>query len=276
MRGVTAVLLRGAHELQLTDEERASVSKVEEGFVSSDGGVPRPVMASFLSDLTAGIRAGKLDSAKLEADYAEIDMALAAIQANEVTTIGALHGILSPAERHALTAAVRARRPIRERIEAPSWDGGAPDWAKVRVERLTRELSLDVDGGQQAKVQALVVASDKGDPLGAAAVGSGRDEGKRRFESILTAFEADVLNAPSLPLEPPGKSAHEGPARAAAFYAQLLPLLKPEQREKLAVGIGLQRVGGGPGRFPEDGPSTGFEGFADEIGAPAPLGPLPK
>ncbi len=79
---------------------------------------------------------------------------------------------------------------------------------------------------------------------------------KKRLEVILAAFEGDPMDAQALPLAPAGmKSPHEGAEQTAAFDALLLPILRPDQREKLAVRV--QRLGGRPGRFPEDGPMHG-------------------
>ncbi len=179
-QGIAANLLRSAHEVELSDDQKASVSKVEAAFLADEGNSMPAAMNAFQVDLAAGIRAGKLDSAKLAADYAAMDRAAAATQAREVSAIGALHDALPQAQRQALGAAVRARRAMRERLSPPSQaDAGGPDWAKIRVDRLTRDLALDVDGGQQKQqLTALVGTNAKGEPQGPGVVDARREEGK--------------------------------------------------------------------------------------------------
>jgi hypothetical protein len=275
MPGMAATLLRGAHELQLSDDEKAAVTRVEAALVADegDGGVSS-TSATFMTHLATSVHAGKLDPAKLAADYAAIDRANAALQAREAAAIVGLHDVLPAAQRRALTAFLREKRAKRDRIvrTMPPDDGGGPDFVKVRVDRLTADLTLDVDGGQQAKVASIVAANAKGDPQGPAFAEARREEANKRIDVILAAFEGDALDAGALIVVPAGtKSFHEGAERTAAFYAQLMPLLKPDQREKLAER--LLKVGMRPGRFAEDSPlGAGIEVPADE----APIAPTPR
>jgi hypothetical protein len=273
MPGMAATLLRGAHELELTDDEKTTITKVEATLVADEGGDGgiSAATSTFMSTLASGIHAGKLDAAKLAADYAAIDRANAALQAKEVAAIVGLHDALPPAQRHALTAFLREKRAKHERMAQamPPVDSGSPDFVKSRVERLTRDLSLDVDGGQQAKVEAVVAANAKSDPTGPAAYEARRDEANKRIDGILAAFDGDTLDVGAL--SGAAKSSHEGAERTATYYAQLLPLLKPDQREKLAEKV--MRVGSRPGRFAEDNPlGGGLEGPAEE----PPTPPMPR
>jgi hypothetical protein len=274
MQGVVAVLFKASHELQPTDDEKAAVAKVETAFLADDGNSASAATGAFMADVAAGIRAGKLETAKLTVDYANIDKASEALQAKEIIAISGLHDALSGPERQALATAVQTRRAARERVSPPSvGDASGPDWTKIRVDRLTRDLALDVDGGQQKQVAALVASNAKSDPQSASGWDARREESKKRMDGILTAFVADTMDAKTLPLTFSGmKSPHEGAEHTAAFYASLLPVLKPDQREKLAMRV--QRVGGRPGHFVEDGPIVGgFEGVED-FGPMPPPGPL--
>jgi hypothetical protein len=268
------MLLKGAHELQLTDDQKAAVTKVEMTFLADDGQSLPAALNAFDIDLATWIKAGKIDAAKAKADYEAIDKAAAAGLAKDGAAISGLHDALPTADRQSLASSVRARRAARDRIMPPaSPDAGGPDWTKVRVDKLTRELTLDVDGGQPRKIEQLVATSAKQESPDAGTTETRREENKKRIEALLTAFEADALDVATLPLAPIGqKTPHEGAERAVTFDTALLPLLKQDQRDKLAMHV--QRMGGRPGRFPEDGPVGGFEGGGDDFGPAMPMGPM--
>jgi hypothetical protein len=166
---------------------------------------------------------------------------------------------------------LREKRAKHEQMmqAVPPVDSGSPDLVKSHVDRLTRDLSLDVDGGQQAKVEAVVAANAKSDPTGPATYEARRDEANKRIDGILAAFDSDTLDAGAL--SGATKPSHEGAERTATYYAQLLPLLKPDQRGMLADKV--MRIGSRPGRFAEDNPlGGGMEGPGDE----PPTSPNPR
>jgi hypothetical protein len=269
---MAATLLRGAHELQLSEDEKAAVSRVEAALVAdeSDGGLSS-ASSRFMRDLAIGVHQGKLDPAKLAADYAAIDQASAAQQAREAAAIVGLHDALPTAQRQTLSGALREKRARHERmIQARSPDSGGPDVVKMRVDQLTRDLALDVDGGQRAKVETIVAGDVKSDPQGPDLVLARRDENNKRIDAILAAFDSSALDAGALLLGTAApRSPHEGPERTAAFYAQLIPLLKPDQREKLADR--LRTISERPGRFTGDNPlGAGLEAPDETPMAPAP------
>jgi hypothetical protein len=264
---MAASMLRAAHELPLGEDTKVSVARIELALVAPDGDGGTGPMGAFFTDLANGVHAGKVDAAKIGSDYAGIDRASAAMHAREAAAIAGLHDALGPAERRALATAMRARRAERERrLALAVGDGGGPDWGKVRLDRLTRDLSLEVDGGQQQKISAVVSAAAKTDPQNPDVAQARREASRERFEAVLAAFEGDALDAGALPsLLSGAKSLHEGPERTAAFYTQLLPLLRPEQRDKL--GEQLLRIASRPGHFADD---NMLEGPADDVGPPAP------
>ncbi len=96
------------------------------------------------------------------------------------------------------------------------------------------------------------------------------EEGKKRMEAVLTAFEADVFDAKKVDLlGSPGKTPHEGLEKDTKFLSQLLPILTPEQREKLAA----QREHSGMHRHGEGRSGRGGEpggGPAGDLGAGGP------
>jgi Spy/CpxP family protein refolding chaperone len=102
------------------------------------------------------------------------------------------------------------------------------------------------------------------DSMSPAAMKTQREEGKKRMDAVLTAFEGASFDPKKLDLAGlPGKTRHEGLEKDTTFLSQLLPLLTPEQREKLAVQ--RERTNGrrqweGHERRSGDGQTTGGGG----------------
>jgi Spy/CpxP family protein refolding chaperone len=117
-----------------------------------------------------------------------------------------------------------------------------PDAAK-RLEHLTKQL--DLDAAQQKKVEALVAKDDH----------PAMEEMKKHADAVLAAFEGDGFDAKKLEAAP--AAAKKGMAQHAQFVAGLLPILKPEQREKFAAGLEKSPRGqhGGEGAPAEEAPN---------------------
>jgi hypothetical protein len=269
---MAGALLRGAHDLPISEEEKATVTKIEASYLADAQASMPAAVGAYLTDLAAGIRAGKLEQAKLSADFGAIDKAAALQQGKEAEAISALHDALATQERQSIASTVRSRRAMREKLQPPLLsDAGGTDWTKFRVEHLVHELGLDVDAGQDKRITSMVLADQKREPQ------SNPDElreiYKRHTEAILAAFEGDAFDAAVL-APPTPRSPHEGAERTATFDASLLPLLAPDQRERLATRV--QRFGMRPARFPEDGPMHGgFEGTLEDLGPMLPFGMPP-
>jgi hypothetical protein len=253
LSGPVGTLFRAARDLPLTDAQKASLDALETQLATPATGEPPHDDAKALqTDIVAGIRAGKLDQAKLRADFAASDKAMAAHEAKEESALSGLYAALDPAERKALVAAVRTKETARDAQFAAhgvDMDAGAAEWAKRRLDRMTAQLGLDA--AQQKTVGALLV---KGDSMGPAAMNTQREEGKKRMERILSSFEGDTFDPKKLDLGGvPGTTLHEGLEKDTAFLSQLVPVLTPEQREKLAT----QRDRPGLRRHPDDGHFNG-------------------
>jgi Spy/CpxP family protein refolding chaperone len=231
--GLAGMLLRGAWELpSLTDVQREAIQKLEEpaaGDAGTEAPTPWAARKTFQTDLVAGIRATKLDTAKLQADYAALDKAAQATLTQEATALEGLHGVLDATQRQALVDQVKARRASHPPPALTAPDGGTPDWAKRRLDRYTAELALD--DGQKKSVAALIAK----EPTTPAALQARRDATQKRVDAMLAEFVKDPFSAKKLELSSPGKTAHDGEENQATFIAGLLPVLHPDQREKLAV-----------------------------------------
>jgi hypothetical protein len=85
------------------------------------------------------------------------------------------------------------------------------------------------------------------DPPNAAAFESRWDDHKKRSDALLTAFAGDTFDGKKADLTLlPGKTAHEPLDHMVAFFTQLLPILRPDQRDRLA-GMLDRPFGGGWG-----------------------------
>jgi len=264
--GPGAMLFVAAQRLpDLKDEQKAKIDTAQKRAHDPSDTSARDAMRTagkeVHSELIVGVKAGKIDTAKLDAKYAAVEKALRALHENEAEALTSLHAALEPAQRKAVVAEVRAKQSAREermakRADRDHADAGADGGAKVnhgkrRLDRLTRDLALDAE--QEKKVAAI---APKDEPKG----GPDRAEAKKRLEALLTAFEKDSFDAKKLDAFD-AKKARAPMEDDTKLLAQLVPILKPEQREKLASKM---EHGGGPhgGRRPGGG---GFDHSLVEV-----------
>jgi Spy/CpxP family protein refolding chaperone len=235
--GIAAGLFRATNDLQLTDAQRDGLAKLEPTLNQDDDGI-RNAMKGFRGDLLAGIRAGKIDPAKITADDAVIDKAFADHHDKETAALDQLHTLLDPTQRALVVASVRAMQAQRE-ARISDWmknkdDAGPVDWNKKRLDKMTTDLGLDA--GQQTKVAAILAKNP--DPPNPAGMQQRWDDTKKRTETLLTAFVGDTFDAKKADLQIlPGKTPHEPMDHIVAFFTQLLAVLQPGQLEKLASSM---------------------------------------
>ena len=236
--GIAAGLFHAAADQDLTDAQKDSLTTLETTLKADDAGI-RTAMKAFRADLAAGIKAGKIDTAKMTADDAVVDKAIADHQTKEAAALDSLYKLLTPEQRTATVAAVRAKTADREArmkawMQAKEADGGAPDWSKKRTDKLTAELALDA--GQQKQVAAIL--TKLADPPNPAGMQSRWDDHKKRMDALLTSFASPSFDATKADLTVmPGKTAHDPMDHMVAFFTQLLPILHPDQRDKLAASM---------------------------------------
>jgi Spy/CpxP family protein refolding chaperone len=274
--GLAAGLFRAATDLELPSAQRASVDRIEASLKADDASV-RAAVKAFRTDLSSGVRAGKLDVAKLASDDALVDKAIDEHRQIESTDLKVLHDALEPSQRAAVVAAVRAKQAEREShlhnwIEGKEGDageteGGTVDWTKRRLDRLTSELDLDP---VQQKQASAVLAKAQSLP-NAAGMRSRWEDRKRRGDAVLDAFASDLFDPKAFDLTVlPGKAAHDVMDRMVEFFSQLLPILHPDQRDKFAMTLERPLGGGRPPGFPGTGRGgpLGARGPADDIAFP--------
>jgi Spy/CpxP family protein refolding chaperone len=219
-------MLEATRGLALSETQKNTLRPFEQRLLASN----KSIGAAFNTvrqDLAAQVRAGAIDRTQVQADESVMTSALQAHVAEEADTLNALHATLDPSQRTAVVAAVRAEPPGQTEKQAPMTSEDSPS----RLERLTREL--DLDATQRQQVGTLLGAQPPATPY--------QREGRReQLDALLTAFESDSFDARTvLQASPPSPAAmvHDRIQRKAAFLSQLLPILRPDQRSKLAASI---------------------------------------
>lgn len=275
------MLFKAARALELKDEQKAKIDAAEKSARSAppdagEGALDARMEASkgLHTELIAAVKAGKIDAAKLEPHYVAIEKVTAAGHQKQAEALTALHAALEPAQRKAVAAAVRAkadewddlREDMEERktehvhnvIDAGGSDAGFTLGGTRRtLDRLTRGVELDAD--QQKKLDAIATKEDA-----TKASRAGSDEMKKRMEALLAAFEKDTFDAKKLDLFD-AKKARAPMEYETKLLTQILAVLKPEQREKLAAKMETApsqrgRRGGPGGRGRGDGGGGGGGG----------------
>jgi hypothetical protein len=228
-------LFRSARALpDLRPEQKAKVDAAEAGAREPD---PTRAEAHALhNELSSELKSGAVDAPKLDGMLAAIERSAQAHEAEEAKSVDGLWAALDPAQRKTVSAEIRKRQGPRLGGAHADASAGArrPEVAARRLARLTRELDLDAD--QQKKIDAILAKEDKASP-------DPRAETKRRFEDLLDAFERDGFEASKLEIfSAAGKTARAPHQRDVDLVTQILPILKPEQRDKLATKMDVGSV----------------------------------
>jgi Spy/CpxP family protein refolding chaperone len=242
--GMTGSIFYAVNAVELKDEQKAAIDKIGADFREADraarvedGGGPRSEMRDAQAELASGVKAGKIDAAKMEPRYVALEKAAKARQDREADALNRLYATLEPAQRAALVASVRSKEERREaRMKGHERPDAGARAARVLVDRFTRELDLDAE--QQKKAEAIAPKADKTVAL--------QDDIKKRSDALLAAFEKEGFDARKLDTGA-AKLARSPIEEQAIFLGQLLPTLKPEQRERLVKH--LTKGGDGHGRL---------------------------
>jgi Spy/CpxP family protein refolding chaperone len=267
--GATGALFGAAAGLDLKPEQKTTIDKIGADLHEGGGGKDdndadggsgggsggggsseaRSAMKEAHTELVNGVKAGKIEPAKIEAHHAVIEKAMKARQGKEADALNKLYAALEPAQRTAAVASVRAqeeKRAARMKAHERPDAGARPNFTRMKLERYTKELDLDAE--QTKKAQALLPKDDgKGEDMTAM-----REEAKKHQDAVLAAFEKDGFDAKKLMTPVDGKKMR-GPMEAEMkFLTAYIAILKPEQREKLAARIDKQ--GGEHSRHRPGGP----------------------
>jgi Spy/CpxP family protein refolding chaperone len=238
-----------ARALDLKDDQKEKLDKIDEdlfGEAKEDEEV-KNALKEFGALLIDGVKAGRVDTAKLAPHYATLDKAAKDRHEAEAKALNELHEILDAAQRKALAEGLHKRHPGQTKKPpapapapkpakpptAPKPPAAQPD-KNAAAERLKRRVArvaalLGLDEMQQKRVQPILVRFDV-DPLNK----THREQVEKRMQTLITAFEKDEFDATKLDL---GKGPKARMENRVAFITSLLAILKADQRDKLARTI---------------------------------------
>ncbi len=243
--GRAGLLLNAVVALDVREPEKVQkLDAIGKSFKEEDG--TRDEAKAIHDELVSQVKAGKIDNAKLEPLYVALEKGAKEAHDKEVTALDGIYAALVPLERKVVVEDIRKKVAAREsHMPKEQADAGAPRGPNV-VDRMTKNLGLDE--AQQKKAAAIVPTDERKKML------ADHEEDKKQLEALLSAFEKDGFDAKKVPGRDP-KKARVLFQEQAKVFAQLVPILKPEQREKLAAGMqnakGLGGHGGpGPGGLP--------------------------
>ena len=229
--GLVGMIFHAARDLTLTREQAAALDGMDASLHASDEAV-RSAVRSLEAHVIAGIRAGKLDPKTTAPDRGALDAATKGRSDARAAALDALRELLTPAQREDLVLAVRARRAAHSLRPPGAADDDVDDWSQRRLDRLADTLGLDER--QKKKVAGLLATSAL---PGARDLRARKDAEKASGDALLKAFEHDelfdarTLDAGAI-VERSGEDLIEG---EDIFLGQLIGLLTPAQREKLAA-----------------------------------------
>ncbi len=234
--GPAKAMLDASEGLRLSDAHREMLRTLRDQ-LEANGRDTQTAFHALRMELARQVRAGTIDIAALQPQENAAALALQAHIDKEVDTLNTLHGSLDPSQRAAVVAAVRATQPGRTETQPPT---GAPPSSEAmrqkKLDRLTTELGLD--SAQQQQVSALLEAQ----PPRPARM-SWRQQ---HMDAILAGFASSAFDAramiPAPPMSPTDMM-REGIAREVAFLTKFVPILRVDQRERLASKMETTKMG---------------------------------
>jgi Spy/CpxP family protein refolding chaperone len=117
--GAVGALFRAASQADLTDEQKTKIEAIatdlREGdkTEAADGGGPAKEMKALQEVLVAGVKAGRIDQAKLEPHYAALEKEAKERAARDVDGLGKLHDVLDAEQRKKLAEQVKKQEEDR-------------------------------------------------------------------------------------------------------------------------------------------------------------------
>jgi hypothetical protein len=252
-RGTVGEIFTLARVLELKDEQKAKLDAIDDELwgAPKEDDDEKNALKEFWSALEDGVKAGRVDRAKLTPHYAVLDEAAARRRKAEADALNQLHEMLDEAQRKKLTEILRhrhpgakpakpvnAKKPVKpvkppKPAKPPAKSAAqiakeqAAERAKRRSARVTALLGLDPI--QQKRVAPILARYDT-----ATANRAHHLEMEKRMQALIKAFEKDEFDAEKLDL---GKGPRARMDSRVAFISTLMAVLKPDQRARLAHTI---------------------------------------
>ncbi|AKV00639.1 hypothetical protein AKJ09_07302 [Labilithrix luteola] len=244
--GPAGMLIHEAKMLELNDTQKAAVTKLEEQLQTIPQ--PRKEAREIHVEVANEVKAGKIEQAKLAPTYTAMDKAVTAQKEQEAAALNTLYATLEPAQRKALVDDVRGKlAEMDKHMPPPKDDAQRREMVtKQKVERYSRDAELD---DTQKKSLEAIFTKDAAKDGGLATMPDMAAEMRATNEAVVDAFEKDPFDATKLPQfdgAAAAKKARVPIEQEVTLLTQLLPILKPDQREKLSVKLSRQAAMGGP------------------------------
>jgi Spy/CpxP family protein refolding chaperone len=242
MHGPGSLVFAALHEnIDLTDAQRATIQAAADSIKPKKGEFkPSAEMKAHHAALAAAVRAGKIDTTTLTAPKIEIDHS--AQDANLVKALTTLHDTLNKDQRAALVAAVQKKaadhKPGKEMKEGHHGHHGPMGFLK----------DLDLTQDQKDQIKAKLEADKP--QVDHEAMKAQHEAFKKDMDARLASFVSDQFDAKAF-IAPPANAPKMNGDHFAKMLSVVVPILTPDQREKLA-----QKLEKGP-EFHHEGPPKG-------------------
>jgi Spy/CpxP family protein refolding chaperone len=221
--GVTMFVAMSLDMLGLPPEEKDKVEKIRAD-LHAKMAPARDAEHALLQVLADGIAAGAIDDAKVNDALAQVATATAAVHAASIEALNQLHAALTGPERRALVDKTHAHwhvwRQVHDEHPASREKGS-------HLTALAERLQLTPE-----QVEQIARALPAAPPVDHAPV-------ENHLQAFATAFESETFDAATLTTADPA-NAHigkRGSERLVGFYKAVVPVLTPEQRQKLAAHL---------------------------------------
>jgi Spy/CpxP family protein refolding chaperone len=225
------VLFWATDRLQMPASQRTAVTGFEDTLRENQNETTT-AFGSMFRAIANQVRAGSIDPSRIEAEESAAISALQVHVSKEADALNGLHGELDAGQRATVVSMAQSRESGR--TEAQPGTGAAAGMPSAESERrkldaMTRMLSLDTT--QQQQIFSIMQAQ--------APAANMAQERRQRMERVVDGFQAVSFDARTLLPTPAqlGDMVRQGIQRHLAFLNQVLLVLRPDQREKLAASI---------------------------------------
>jgi Spy/CpxP family protein refolding chaperone len=223
--GVALFIAMSLDTLGVPPERRADLVKIQSD-LRAKMEPARVAEQNLMTALADGVAAANIDTAKVNADVAQVSAAAETVHDASADALNQLHALLTPAERSALVDKVQAHWSVWQKANAI--ESGAVPSDRGRLAKLGTELDLSPSQTSQIRtgLATATSATPRLDPK----------EIEAHIRAFGDAFRSETFNAHSIATGGPANAhlAGWGAATMAHFIEAASAVLRTDQRAKLA------------------------------------------
>jgi Spy/CpxP family protein refolding chaperone len=227
--GFAMFIAMSLDSLNITPDQTAAIDKIRTDMLARMSAAHDAEKLVLLA-VADGIAAGKIDPVKVDPAIAHVTHTAAGVHEAVADSLNALHATLTPPQRVALVDKVEAHFDVWQDTNAPD-EPAARDAHGGQLGRLAKELELSPQ--QIEAIRASFTSSMSG------VAKLERAEAEDHMKAFAAAFASDPFDAKTL-ASGAAVNAHMatwGITRTVHFYEAVVPVLTPEQRQKLADSV---------------------------------------